>query len=169
LGSWLAGNWNSPRPLGQDAGGQRGRQGGPAVAARGKRLLIGDAQAGGTGRGSVGRREDDRATPYGVGQERTYGGAAFKTASACALHGEGASCVGKARGTSEGTWAARIPRWPVLARGKRATAGACGSALSAVIYSECPCLTAIFSRNLNRSAQCGQQESCRSHYPLQLS
>jgi hypothetical protein len=30
-------------------------------------------------------------------------------------------------------------------------------------------LTAFFSKKLNRSAQSGQQESCRSNYPLQLS
>jgi hypothetical protein len=68
LGLWLAGNWNSRRPLGQDADGRRGRRGGPAVTARGQRLLIGDARVGGTGRDSASRREDGRAAPYGVGQ-----------------------------------------------------------------------------------------------------
>jgi hypothetical protein len=88
--------------------------------------------------------------------------------------GKGRAALGRREGTSEGTRVARMPRWAALARGRRTATGAgavgaCGSELLAVIYSECPCLTAIFFRNLNRSAQCDQQESCRSHYPLQLS
>jgi hypothetical protein len=76
------------------------------------------------------------------------------------LRWEGARGPRKARGRlgCRGGW-----RWRAVAG-----AGAAGGR-SAVIYSECPCLTVIFSQNLNRSAQCGQQENCRSHYPLQLS
>jgi hypothetical protein len=111
------------------------------------------------------------ATGRRVGARRTA--ARRSTASARVWRGEGASRVGKVRGdlgrraggsdTEVAGAGARQEHGGGRRRGGRARERAL-----AKIYSECPCLTAIFSRNLNRSAQCGQQESFRSSYPLQL-
>jgi hypothetical protein len=70
--------------------------------------------------------------------------------------GKGQVALGRHEGTSEGARTARMRRWAALGRGRRAAAGARWSALSAEIYSEYPYLTTIFSRNLNRSAQCDE-------------
>jgi hypothetical protein len=139
------------------------RRSGLRVAARGQQLLIGDARTGVMWRGSAGSGEDGRAARAGA---RTYGGRAFRGAgrrAADSVAPRRACCLGKEPhlGKARGRLGCRGGR-------RWRAAGACGSALSAAIHSECPCLTAIFSRNLNRSAQCGQQKSCRSHYPLQL-
>jgi hypothetical protein len=60
-------------------------------------------------------------------------------------------CVGKGRGDL-----GRRAGGPDAEAGGAGAAGARESALSAVIYLGCLCSTAIFSRNLNRSAQSGQ-------------
>jgi hypothetical protein len=73
------------------------------------------------------------------GGYRTYGGTEHLAFSACARAWEGGL------------------RWDGARRPRKARE-----------RPGCPCLTTIFSRNLNKSAQSGQQESCRSNYPLQL-
>jgi hypothetical protein len=91
--------------------------------------------AGGQGRGrTAGARSGARAVriPRLLGVRAASGGGV--------LH------LGKARGRP-GCRGRR--RW-------RTAAGAHGSALSSVVYSECTCLTVISSRNLNRSAICGE-------------
>jgi hypothetical protein len=78
---------------GQDAGARVDRRRAAVCRTAGARAgwctaFIG-GRGSGTGRGSAGRREDDRAALYGVGQGRTYGGAAFDGLGMRATWGRG--------------------------------------------------------------------------------
>jgi hypothetical protein len=93
-----------------------------------------------------------------------------------------ARCAAGECGSS--TWRARTSRGPRCVRclGKARPGTACDTDAEAArharrrgaerswleIVSQCPCLNVKISKNLNRSAQSGEYESCRSHYPLQL-
>jgi hypothetical protein len=77
--------------------------------------------------------------------------------------------MGKGRPRRAGPRAvcARAPRRRGAGAGRRSRR-ACGVSQPAAA-SQCPTLNALNSKKLNKSAQSGQKESCRSHYPLQLS
>jgi hypothetical protein len=97
--------------------------------------LIGDARAGERKRGSAGRHVPRpvrrRAGGQGQGVRRR---GVRRPRRACGV-GKERAALGRCEGTSGGARAARIPRWPALARGRRTAAGAGavgarGSALS---------------------------------------
>jgi hypothetical protein len=127
---------------------------GPSAASMGARAGLGRSewQGEGTDRRSVGHSRPDSARR----EERVDSEAALGRAW---LRG---TSLGKARGGSDveaayGTHARAL--WH---------AGARATSRRPEIVSDWPCLSEIFSKNLNTSARSDEYEICRSSYPLQL-
>jgi hypothetical protein len=96
-------------------------------------------------RGAYGKRRVARHGAQGV--------------SGCGRPGEGTALDGARCGRQDGAALARAAR---RARCRGVERGWLEN------VSQYPCLNAKISKNSNKSAQSGEYESCRSHYPLQL-